>query len=368
MKICHLTSAHLRTDTRIFIKMCRSLAAHGYSVSLVVADGKGNATSEGVSIKDVGRTRDRLDRIFNAPKRLHRAAVSLDADIYHLHDPELLPIGFRLRRCGKRVIFDSHEDVPTQMLAKPYLNKPLLWIIATAFAMYEKWVCRRLSGVIAATPFIRDKFLHINPNTVDIVNYPIIDELTSDNGWQHKREEVCYVGGIAEVRGINQLVSAMSLVSTGIRLNLVGEFAEPSLEQEVKANSGWTTVNEFGFLGREGVREVLSRSRAGLVTLLPIPNYLDALPVKMFEYMSAGIPVIVSNFDLWRKIIDKNDCGLCVDPMSPQSISSAINFLISNPAEAERMGLNGKKAVASTFSWAIEERKLLNFYDQIMAT
>ena len=345
--------------------MCRSLAIHGYSVTLIVADGKGNAISEGVSIEDVGGARGRLDRILNVPKRLLCAANSLDADIYHLHDPELLPIGLRLRRCGKRVIFDSHEDVPMQMLGKPYLNKPLLWIIARAFAFYESWVCRRLSGVIAATPFIRNKFFRINPNTIDVNNYPIIDELVSDIAWQKRREEVCYVGGIAKVRGIKQLVSAMRLVSTGARLNLVGEFSESSLEQEVKADDGWKNVNEIGFLDREGVREVLSRSRAGLVTLLPIPNYLDALPIKMFEYMSAGLPVIASDFDMWRGIVEQNDCGLCVDPMNPQAIAAAIDFFARNPVEAERMGVNGRQAVLSKYNWAIEEKKLLNFYDQI---
>lgn len=347
--------------------MCRSLAVHGYSVTLIVADGKGNAVSDGVAIQDVGRARGRLDRILNAPKRLLSVAISLDADIYHLHDPELLPIGFKLRQRGKRVVFDSHEDVPTQMLGKPYLNKPLLWIIARAFAVYEKWVCRRLAGVIAATPFIRDKFLRINPNTVDINNYPILDELVSDIAWSGKREEVCYVGGIAAVRGIKQLVSAMRLVSSGARLNLVGDFSEPFVEQEVKADDGWKGVNEFGFLDREGIREVLSRSRAGLVTLLPIPNYLDALPIKMFEYMSAGIPVIASNFDLWRRIVSESACGLCVDPEKPEEIAAAIDYMMTHPAEARKMGENGRKAVLSRYNWQNEEAKLLEFYRRVLS-
>jgi glycosyltransferase involved in cell wall biosynthesis len=365
MKICHLTSAHPRADTRIFVKMCRSLAAHGHAVTLIVADGKGDAVCDSVTIRDAGASRGRLDRILNAPARVFRLAASLDADIYHLHDPELLPIGFRLKRHGRRIIFDSHEDVSKQMLGKHYLNKPLLWLIAQAFAVYEKWICRRLAGVVAATPFIRDKFLAINPNTVDINNFPLLTELVSDMPWSNKRLEVCYVGGFAENRGIKQVVNAMGLVQAGVRLNLAGQFDEPAVEEAVKADAGWQKVNELGFLGREQVRDVLVRSMAGLVTLHPVIHYLDALPVKMFEYMSAGIPVIASDFPLWREIIDGSNCGLLVDPLDPAQIARAIDYLATHPDEARRMGENGRKAVEERYNWPAEEKKLLAFCAQL---
>src|SRR5262249_17527991 len=104
MKIVHLTSAHPRNDIRIFLKQCRSLVSGGYNVALIVADGLGNEVRDDVQIIDVGRPRGRIDRMLNTTRRVQQAAVSTMADLYHLHDPELLPIGLQLKRKGKRVI------------------------------------------------------------------------------------------------------------------------------------------------------------------------------------------------------------------------------------------------------------------------
>ena len=197
--ITHLTSAHQRYDTRIFIKMCSSLAEHGFDVSLVVADGLGDEIKNKVNIVDVGvKSGGRLSRMTKTVNKVFKKAVELDVDIYHLHDPELIPIGLKLKRLGKKVIFDSHEDVPKQMIGKPYLNAPLRRLIGAVYGVYENYACAKFDAIITATPFIRDKFLLINPNTIDVNNFPLLEELANTADWTEKRDEVVYVGGIAK--------------------------------------------------------------------------------------------------------------------------------------------------------------------------
>ncbi|MBM3453879.1 MAG: glycosyltransferase family 4 protein [Bacteroidetes bacterium] len=366
-KITHLTSVHQRYDTRIFHKMCSSLAINEETtVSLIVADGKGNETKNNVNIFDVGeKIGGRFNRMIKTVKKVFEKAKDLNGDIYHLHDPELIPIGLKLKKLGKKVVFDAHEDLPKQILGKSYLNKPAKIILSKGFEIYEKYACKKFDYIITATPYIKDKFLKINKNCVDINNFPILGELSNETPWCEKKNQVCYVGGIAQIRGIKEVVKSMEL-TFNVELNLVGAFSEKAVEEETKSYSGWKKVNLLGYLGRSEVADVMRHSKAGIVTFYPLPNHIDAQPNKMFEYMSAGLPIITSNFPLWKEIVEGNNCGICVNPLEPKEIAEAIEYIMNQSQEAEQMGKNGKKAVLEKYNWGVEEEKLLKIYRELL--
>jgi glycosyltransferase involved in cell wall biosynthesis len=210
----------------------------------------------------------------------------------------------------------------------------------------------------------------MNNNVIDICNYPILDNLIASNEKAAEQSKyfnyICYIGAIAKIRGIYELVQALELTKNKVILNLAGDFAPASFERELKNLPGWKHVNYLGFLKRQQVNEVLGKSVAGIVTFFPAANHINAQPNKMFEYMAAGIPVIASNFSLWREIIEGNQCGICVDPHNSKAIGDAMQYLIDNPKEAKQMGKNGRKAVEQKYNWPIEEKKLLTLYKDLL--
>ena len=360
-KIAHLTSVHARHDIRILLKECSSLAKAGYDVSLVVADGKGDEVKNSVSIYDVGLTESRFSRILNTTKNVYKKAIELNADVYHFHDPEMIPTGLKLKRAGKKVIFDSHEDFASDLLTKNYIPMFLRHIMSATFKIYDSWACKKFDTIVTATPAISKLYSDRGCKTVIINNFPIIDELSVP---KVEREKItCFVGAQTPIRGLIELVNAIEKVDG--KLYLAGPISSNEFKDQLKSLPGWEKVVDLGILSRNEVADVLAKSSVGLVTYLPAPNHIDAQPNKLFEYMSVGLPVIASNFPLWKEIVEDNDCGLCVDPKSPEEIANAIEFFFNNPDKIEQMGQNGIKAVNDTYNWLVEEKKLIELYDRL---
>ena len=364
LKVCHFTSAHPAEDIRIFHKECVSLAKAGHEVYLVSAH-SGNKKIKGVQFVGVNSPkRGRIGRMLITTREVYKKAKSLEADVYHFHDPELLFFANRLKRAGKIVIYDAHEDVPRQIMAKFWIPKLFRKIISISIEKFENSIARKLNAVVVSTPYIRERFIKINSNTVDICNYPLMQELVKSSNWEEKHNEICYVGGLSEVRGIKQLIDSLAFIPS-IRLNLAGAFSNVALEQDVKARKTWKNVEFYGYVGRDELLSVFQRSKIGLVTLLATPNHVNSLPIKMFEYMGAGIPVISSDFPYWKDIVESNKCGICVDPNDPEAIAKGVQFLLDNQEEAREMGKNGRLAIIEKYNWEIEEKKLLDVYQSL---
>ena len=359
IKVCHFTSAHQWNDVRIFLKECKSLAAAGYEVYLVHSGNK-SGVEEGVHIWGIGHSNtSRFSRMVQTAAKVYKKALECDADIYHFHDPELLRFVGKFKEKKKKIIYDVHEDVPRQILGKYWIPKFLRKLVATLFETYENRQARKTDLIVAATPFIRSRFSNQNIKTIDVCNYPILSEF-NDYSKVRVKNKVCYIGALTEIRGIKEIVQAVE--GTSIELHLAGKFSPDSFREELKLLKGWNNVVERGFLNRLEVAELVATSEIGLVTLYPQQNYLDSLPIKMFEYMLAGLPVVASDFPLWKEILAKNNCGITVNPKNSDAIKNVLLDLLAKSDLLSEMGNEGKGAAIREFNWEIEANKLLHAY------
>ena len=362
--ICHISTAHSVFDVRIFQKECRTLAQNGYDVNLLITHDKKEVV-DGVKIHPLTLSSTRLSRISIKQAEAIKKALKIDADVYHLHDPELIPLGLILKMKGKKIIYDAHEDLPRQIFSKPYLYDKIKPLISKAVEFIENNAVKQFDAVITATPYIRDRFLKINKNSIDINNFPLFEEYNKVNTNISDRENaVCYIGGLTQVRGLEEVVKSFSYLKD-TKLYLAGSFENSFLEDSLKHSPSWKNVEYLGFIDRSEVQKILAKVKAGIVTFLPLPNHINSQPNKMFEYMGAGLPVIGSNFPLWKEIIEGNNCGICVNPKDSKEIADAIKFIIDNPKEAEKMGKNGAYIVRKKYNWEKESKKLLEIYDKL---
>lgn len=370
MMIVHLTSVHRFHDTRL-LKMVCSLASAEVDVAYVFLKPKNKigATPHGVALHPVFSPSNRLLRMIVTTWHVFRKAVSLQGDVYHFHDPELIPWCLLLKVLGKRVIYDIHEDYPASTLDKEYLPVWARPYTAYMVGLLEDFAVRFLDGVIAATPKISDRFKHVNSEVVQ--NFPIVDATIARHYLMTRpclNHSVCYVGGISVTRGIFEMLEAVLLLSRDLNVKLVlaGSFSPSDLEERARLHPGWTSTNYMGWLSLRQLDNILKTSIAGLVLFHPRPNHIESQPNKLFEYMSAGLPVIASDFPLWRKIVEGAGCGLLVDPLNPREIANAIEWLLEHPEDANEMGKRGRQAVIEKYNWDNEFAKLLRFYDSIM--
>lgn len=370
LKVAHITTVHSARDPRIFHKECRSLARAGFDVT-VIGPYASDATIDDVRIKAIRQEESRFARMTRTAWRACQAAFRENADVYHFHDPELLPLGWLLSAKGKSVIYDVHEDLPKDVLSKHYLPAWSRKLVAWTANRIEETVSGKFSAVVAVTPAIGDRLRRINPRTIVVHNYPYAEELLRPESvcsWSERRQSVAYVGGITVQRAIREMVSAMALLPGTLSATL--ELAGPEIPQEadseaLRRDPGWRRVRHHGFLDQPSTFLLLQNVRAGLVLFHPEPSHFESMPQKIFEYMGAGLPVIASDFPLWRNIIGGAGCGIFVDPQNPAQIAQAIEYTLTHPREAEEMGRRGRAAVAERFNWKFESQKLVGLYQQI---
>ena len=371
-KVCHLSSAHAPNDTRIFHKQCASLAKAGYQVSFVVkakdAQSVGCTTQKGVQVIQVPvDSSSRLKRMLFGAKAVYQKALEVDADIYEFHDPELLPYGLKLAKKGKKVIFDSHEDYPTQIMEKEWIPTFLRRMISSAYRAYETHVVKQLDAVLfPCTKNGINIFENRAKQVVILSNAVMLEEMTPPQQEAQKSgDTICCTGSLTYQRGLTHLIRAAH--QAGVKLILAGQYSSEEYRRELEAMPEYSCVEYLGYIGRQELAQVYARSSIGMSTILNVGQYasLDNFPTKVYEYMAAGLPVIVSDYPFMRRSVQQDDFGIAVDPDDVQAVAQAIRAILSDPQRAQQMGENGRQAVLQKYNWDIELKKLLELYDSL---
>lgn len=371
IQICHITSAHPAFDVRIFYKAAKTLVQVGYKVTLIAQHTK-NETVDGVKIIALSKPKNRFFRMFGTTWRAFCLALKQKADIYHFHDPELLGVGVFLKIFTKaKVIYDAHEDLAKSIFSRDWLPKMLQKPVSILVKWFEKAASQRCDYIITATPGIENNF-H-GKKVISIRNFPVIKSNISSptfskNKLKKKYFSIIYIGLISEINGITQTIRALEYLNPKFdaRIKLLGKFSPVVYKIKVKQLKSFEKVDYLGWIPLAKIPSYLAQADAGIICAPPEPNSLEAEPNKLFEYMFAGLPVIASNFPLWKKIIEGNNCGICVNPLNPKEIAKAVEYLIKCPEEARKMGENGRKAVLTKYNWENERKNLLKVYEQLL--
>jgi len=367
-KVCHITSAHPRYDRRILLKECVSLANAGYDTYLIINDDEPDESFEGVKIRSTNYVAsNRLNRFIFSKRKLLECALEVDAEIYHFHDPDLLPMMNKIKRLGKKVIFDSHENIPKQILDKAWIPSPIRKLVAWLYEIYEKTSVSKASAAISVTPMIVERFLNFQKNTYLVTNYPILslEPPKLDNSMR----TIGFAGGVTSQYNHDVVIEAIEQIEKVTYL-VAGRGGNEYIERLMRYR-GWNKVEYLGQISPFQVTpRIYQLSSVGIclhmATQAEDQGSLGV--IKLFEMMECGLPVVCTDYPLWEDIIEKYDCGICVDPRDVVAVRDAIQYLLDNPDRAAEIGNNGRKAVELEYNWGSQEKILLNLYSKLTGT
>lgn len=367
ISVCHVTSAHGRYDGRIFLKQCSSLAKNNYKVTLLCCDTLDDEVKNKVNIVSINKQFSSLrDRIFNSKRMLKKMCLEINADIYQFHDPDLLSLALYMKRKGKVVIFDSHEDYPSLFFEKQSIPVFLRKFLSSVYSLYEKHVFKKIDGVICVADYQLDRIKRINSNAVIITNYPIIDNDFKKN--KSVKNTLCFAGGVRANWNHDTVIKAIEDIDD-VKYMVAGSYKESYLET-LKSYKGFEKVEFLGKLDKKSVKDLYSNSNVGIALCSYRPNTCykkgSLGNTKIFEYMMYELPVIFTDFDVFKNILKEGKFGIAVNPYDSKEVEAMLRYLLDNPKIAKEMGSIGRKLVVEKYNWETQAKILIKFYNDVV--
>ena len=370
-KVCVITTVHPPFDPRVFERGARSLRRAGYDVVLIAPHPR-DEERDGVRILGLRRSRSRALRILTGGWRAFFRALRVRSDVYHFHDPEFMPFGVLLQLLRRRpVIYDAHEDYPQHMRSKGWIPAPARRL-ASRLVLFAEWVtCRTVACTITPTPTLTERFIRMGARRAEtVLNLPSADFLQAgEDANLPDPVDVLHVGSLSASR-LEFLLDVAARVSTEhpqARWAIVGihDAALPQVEALVASRDLVDRVRIVGKVPHERIGEYLRVSRVG-VNHHPRERRFDvAIPVKVFEYMAAGLPVVSSELPLLRQLAG-DDAIAYVDPGDRDAFADAVSRVLATQELADRLGREGERLARERLNWACEEPHFLEIYEELI--
>ncbi|MCB1218352.1 glycosyltransferase family 4 protein [bacterium] len=364
----HVTSVHNPFDNRIFMKECASLRDSGWEVVLV-AQHEQDETVDGIRIRALPQVQSRMQRMRELPPLARRIALEEQPDILHFHDPELLPVAAALAAGGRRVIYDMHENIVKDVLTKRWINPLLRPLVSGYMRMRMRGWLRRLRVIFAEDSYAAD-YPYVK-DFITVLNMPRLDSLQGLEVQERERPGLAYIGGLTELRGSERmlrLLAGLQAAGLDVGLELIGPVDAGHAQRlaELVRELGLRRVRFHGFMRADEAWPIVASCHIGLALLSRIPNYEHSYPSKIFEYMALGLPVVTSDFELYRGIVEANGAGICVDPDDDAAVLAAVQGLLEDPQRWQAMSEAARNAAMEKYSWEREAGKLLALYEEML--
>lgn len=371
IKVCHVSSAHRNDDPRIFQKECTTLAANGYEVCFVASGQsfcKNGVDVIGIPKRDFTGFFGKIRRVLFYSRSVYIQAKKTNCDIYHFHDPDMMRHAIKLAQKGKKVIFDFHEEYYESILNNERKAIPafLVKFVANYYLRLQNKVCKFASGCIVVNPQMLEKWKKYSSNVVQITNYPIV--CSSDLISKKKSNLIVFAGKNPENYAQDIFIKAISTISDA-KYEIYGDISGKRKNELLDIMPNGLVFK--GTIPFAQIYPAISEASLGMAVtdffFVDDDKKGSIGNTKLFEYMMLEIPVICTNYENWKNIVEIGNCGICVDPQNADEIRSAVQKILSDPNLAEKMGKNGRRMVENDFNWANDAKKLLAFYDTILS-
>jgi glycosyltransferase involved in cell wall biosynthesis len=371
-KVCHFSSVHTTTDTRVFARECVSLAKH-FSVTLI-AIGENTGLQQGVNVIAIPKPKSRVLRLMVTTFQVFFKALRVNADIYHIHDAEMIPFGVLFSLLGKKVIYDVHENTYHDISIKTWIPKPLKFLLGTGYRLLEWLTSKTMHTILViAKPEFADQFKKGNYTVIQ--NFADIEflkkyRILSRN--QLKQNNIFYIGTLYDTYyNIDIVIEAIyKLKQEGLIVYMkiagyYGNFLTKRTQllpyyQEVKEQ-----LDFLGYVSQHTGYLLSQECKIGLCLKDQPEQILVSHERKFFEYMAIGLPILCCDSNIYKEIVEKEQIGLCTNLQDANAVAASIKQLFID-TNLDQLQTNNIHAAENIYNWEKDEVTLIQLYKQLL--